>query len=78
MLVGVARQAALAHQAATDHYKDKVIGILTDEECLKLIEIVDRLQVEEDLLYHFCRARIDLEKEIGVVRNPRGLEAVQD
>ena len=33
LMVGVARQAALAHQKATNHYKDKPLGILDDKEC---------------------------------------------
>ena len=63
-MLGVARQAAIAHQAATNHYKDKPLGILTTVECNQLIEIVDRLQDEESRLYQFCRIRIDLEQKM--------------
>ena len=63
-MVGVARQAALAHQKKTDHYKDKPIGILDDKECLSLIQVLERLQETEEKLFHFVKVRVDYEHEI--------------
>ena len=63
LMIGVAKQAALAHQAATDHYKDKTIGILTLAECTQLSKVANNLQDAEERIYHFCRIRIESEKE---------------
>ena len=62
-MIGVARQAALAHQRETEHYRDRPLGILDEPECQRLLEVLDRLQETEDRLFHFVKVRIDLESE---------------
>ena len=43
LMVGVARQASIMHQARTDHYKNGQIGILDEKDCAKLIKIIKNL-----------------------------------
>ena len=53
LMIGVARQASLAQQKSTNHFKDKPLGILSEEECRKLIDALDRLQEAEERLHSF-------------------------
>ena len=62
-MIGVARQAAVAQQDITDHYKGKPLGVLDEQECRKFIEVLDRLQETEERLYHFVKVRIEHENE---------------
>ena len=63
--MGVARRVAEEHQRKTSHYKDKPLGILTDQESQEFIDALDRIQDAEEKLFHFVKVRIDHEKVVA-------------
>ena len=61
LMVGVARQAALAQQRKNQHYKNQPLGILDDKEAQLFINLLDRLQDTEARLFEYVKVRVEHE-----------------
>ena len=62
----------------TDHYKDKPLGVLDEQESQKFLDILDRLQETEEKLYHFVKVRIEHEAEREKRQALEKLQAMHD